>query len=1086
MTNDKRMNLTPQQQTAASAKASVAVIAGAGTGKTHMLAARYLHHITSHGLSPLQVVACTFTEKAAAELRHRIRQGMQTGSQFDGLQVRSELEAAFIGTIHGLAARICREHPAAAGVPPDFTVLDEIAPLGLGSTGKIWLVGQLDLALDSLPDEIYEKIPYSLLRQILAALLADPIAAEKALAVKVSADDMASKLRQQALEQLQREAGWRDAIETLGQFAGPVSDRREQARQDALNALQLLETDPPQALENLNSISLKGGSKKQWPDGGFQEISDAISTLKNISKKAVKYINLQPGAADEQMAQMLPVLRRAFELSRDLIAQAKRKARVLDFADLEVYARKALQNAEVREYYAQQWQAFLVDEFQDTNPVQGEILELLLDRETRDKNSAILTIVGDAKQSIYGFRRANVELFHQWQERIVAGGGEVVELATSFRTNTQLVQNVNSIFQPILGNLHQNLDANRSAPNAGPYIQAGAVSGDKGINAERCRQAEAQYIASQVKQWLSEPMLVHDKQGDEIRHIAPGDIAILSRTWDPLELYGEALASAGIPTVLASGGSLLDTREAKDALALLRFLADPADDIALVALLRSPFFALSDRILFQAVTKEDISWWQRIKASEIPELRHPVAVLGQLLAERHSEAPTRLLQIADRLTGYTAVIANMPGAARREADGRGFMDLLRQLQGGNYDIFTVVRQLEQLQAGEISVPRPPLEAKNAVALMTVHAAKGLEWPVVVVPDLARGSKNFSPPVYFDPNWGVGMQLSDEEGNDQKPVAYLWLENLRQSREAAEMRRVLYVALTRARDNILLTAAANKGGAFEGLLPGLLAAHIPIQPIPLTVDDLSPPCASLPEPPIPPSSPPLLGSVGSGLFELPVTALSEYDRCPKRFHYRFVEGHPGTGSGPAISQRVGTLVHFALERDVRSVEILSLFDLSLPREYVEEALSLCLRWDQLPIYQAYRQAKTERERHITLNIDGLQLVGVVDLLGPDFVLDFKTDADRSPHHHRFQLWAYAEATQRPQAHIAYLRHDYLYTFPADYFRDAGVEVKSLVKGILAGDYPPHSWPANCHTCPYAEICPECCSLGSEVQGEDLPF
>ncbi|WP_199246559.1 exodeoxyribonuclease V subunit beta [[Phormidium] sp. ETS-05] len=1086
MTKDKTMNLTPQQQKAATAKASVAVIAGAGTGKTHMLAARYLHHITNHGLSPLQIVACTFTEKAAAELRHRIRQGMQTGSQFYGSPLQSELEAAFIGTIHGLAARICSLHPAAAGVPPDFTVLDDIAPLGLGSTGKIWLAGQLDRALDSLPDEIYEQIPYSLLRETLAALLADPIAAEKALAVDVSAPEMASQLRQQALAQLQREEGWRDAVETLGQFAGAVSDRREQARQAALNALQLLETDPPQALAAIKNIDLKGGSKKQWPDGGFQEIKDAISTLREIVKPVLKQVNLQPGAADEQMAQMLPVLRRAFELSREFIAGAKRKARVLDFADLELSARKALQNADVRAYYAQQWQAFLVDEFQDTNPVQGEILELLLDRENRDKNPAILTIVGDAKQSIYGFRRAEVELFHQWQDRIVAGGGEVVELATSFRTNTQLVENVNSIFRPILGDLHQNLDANRAAPNAGPYIRAGVVGGDKGINVERCRQAEAQYIAGLVKQWLTEPMLVHDKQTDEIRAIAPGDIAILSRTWDPLELYSEALTSAGVSTMLASGGSLLKTREAKDALALLRFLADPADDIALVALLRSPFFALSDRTLFQAVTREDISWWQRIKASEIPEFRHPVAVLGQLLADRHSEAPTRLLQIADRLTGYTAVIANMPGAARREADWRGFMDLLRQLQGGNYDIFTVVRQLEQLQAGEISVPRPPLEAKNAVALMTVHAAKGLEWPVVVVPDLARGSKNSSPAVYFDPQWGVGMQLPDEEGNDQKPIAYLWLENLRQSREAAEMLRVLYVALTRARDNILLTAAGEKGGAFDKLLPGLLAAHIPIQPIPLTVDDLSPPCASLPEPPIPPSSPPLLGSVGSGLFELPVTALSEYDHCPKRFHYRFIEGHPGTGSGPAISQRVGTLVHFALERDIRTVENLSLFDLSLPRQYVEEALSLCLRWDKLPIYQGYRQAKTERERHITLNIDGLQLVGVVDLLGPDFVLDFKTDAELSPHHHRFQLWAYAAASDRPQAHIAYLRHDYLYTFPADYFRDAGVAVKSLVKGILAGDYPAHSWPANCHTCPYREICPECCSVGLDVEGENLAF
>ncbi len=1088
------MTLTSEQEKAAYSSGSVGVIAGAGTGKTYMLAERYFYHLTVDGFSPLEIVACTFTDKAAAELRSRIRAtvSQRLPERFDLL---AELEAAQISTLHSLATRICQEHPEAAGVPADFILLDELE-------GKIWVNEQLTLALAELPDDIYQDITYSQLADILPKLIADPIAAERAFDRAINPDSLIAEMQQSALSELLGNPQWQLATKTLRQFAGQEGDRIELARKTALQAVNSLKDNchPQAVLEDINNINLRGGSNKKWPDGGFTEIKEAIANLKKLAEKEIKRgrINLAIGESDRKLTAILPILKQAFMQVREFLTAAKRKARLLDFADLEVYALKALSHPEVQEYYGQRWQAFLVDEFQDTNPVQGEFLELLT-------SQAKLTIVGDAKQSIYGFRRADVAVFQSWCDRIQhdsgkkGKGGEIVELSTSFRTHEILIHQINQIFAPLLGNLHQNLTAVRTeAPDVNAdvntYLEAYTVAAGEAIDINRSRQAEGRHIAGMLKQMLDQKMPVYDKKTGGLRPVKPGDMAILSRTWDPLELYGEILASESIPVVLSGGGNLLDTREAKDAWALLKFLADPTDDIALVAVLRSPFFAISDRTLFtiinspENVEEKNFSWWEKIQQPGF--LEKPgfsvVKILKQLLGDRTVEPPTRLLQIADRLTGYTAVINNLPGAARREADWRGFMELVRQLETGNNDVFNVVRRLRQIAAADVKIPRLPLEAENAVALMTIHAAKGLEWPVVVVPDLTRTKPSYAPSVYFDPAWGVAVSLSNEAGEKEKPVLYVWLENLQKQREDAEALRLLYVAFTRSRDRLILTAASDKGGLLDLLRPGLNAANISVEKIPLTAEDLF-----APEPPLPPlpegKGSELIGFVGSGLFDLPVTALSEYIRCPKRFKFRYIDGHPGTGEGMAIAQKIGILVHKALENNIRNQETLSRFDSSLSPAQIQEVLSLVQAWDEYPDYAPYRQGNTTKETQITLKIGGITFNGVIDLLGDNFVLDYKTDQIIEPHHHRCQLWVYAAAMERPQAYIAYLRKPSLYTYPRDYFQAVGEELNQIVQKILQADYRPHAWPSNCRSCPYVEICEDAYQeIGDKMIENELHF
>jgi len=1069
------MSLTPKQEAAAYANGSVAVTAGAGTGKTHMLAERYLYHLRVHEFFPLEVVAVTFTDKAAAELRSRIRASV-TQHLPQRPDLLAELEAAQISTIHALATRICRQHPETAGVPFDFSVLDELE-------GVLWSTECLKAAMDTLPAYLYEQVPYSLMSDVLSILIKDPIAAERSLARGTENwPQLAMQLQQQAKSYLLNHPIWQQARLTLQTYVGKMSDRLEaEGRKIALQAIAALEQGeaPKAPLVAINKLKINVGSQKNWPAGALEIVKAAIKELRELVQTALKagLVTLEIGSADEQLAAMLPALREAFQLVRDYLTEAKRRAGVLDFADLEVCALRAMSDLQVQSYYRQRWRAFLVDEFQDTNPVQAELLEFLT-------SNTLLTIVGDAKQAIYGFRRADGSVFRTWCDRIKVAGGNEVVLDTSFRTHQTLVQQINRVFAPVLGTLHQDLAANRiNSPHPSPHLRVYAIQAEPGVNKPERLRAESQHIAELLKEMLDCKTLVHDKSTGNLRPLLPGDIAILSRTWEPLELYGEAIASLGIPVAEAGGGNLLATREAKDAWALLQFLANPEDDIALVAVLRSPFFAVSDRILFIFAQKQEskIAWWQRLQEEEIPELTRPVEVLGQLLQERVIEPPTRLLQIADRLTGYTAVIANLPGAARREADWRGFLRLVRQLEQGTSDVFGVVRRLKRLAAG-MDVPRLPLEAQNAVALMTIHAAKGLEWPVVVIPDLTRQMPNNAESVYFDPELGVALQLNgtpvaalgarsgklkDEEG-DQKPVLYVYLEQLRKQREEAEALRVLYVALTRARDHLILTAADETGGGLKRLQSGFNAAGIPLQLIPFNPESAQPPnlieSDLLPEPPCL-----LIDPVNSGLFELPVTALSEYACCPKRFLFRFVEGHPGMDRGIMTAQRIGSLVHLALKRDIRDVDTLASFDVGLERQFVAEAIALAQRFEQVPVFTPLRQASESREQPVTLTLGRLTFNGIVDLVGQDWVLDFKTNQEMSPQHHRFQLWAYAAATKRQTAHIAYLRHDHLQTFSASDLEATSQEAQMLVKGIWDGHYPAMPSHSNCRWCAYAEVC-----------------
>lgn len=1126
------MSLTEQQRRAVEATGSVAVTAGAGTGKTHMLTERYLHHLEAHGLRPLEIVAGTFTEAAAAELRGRVRARLRQLPQLGHLA--GELEAAQIGTLHSLAGRICREHPEAAGVPWDFAVQDEL-------NQRLWLERHLREALLALPEELASALPFDVLRDSLRALLADPYTARTALAADPRQwPELIEAQKQIACRRMTKLRQWREAVATLEANAGPVGDKLELQRREALEAVRRIEAGDfsTEVCTILDGLSKRPGSAKAWGDA-VALVKEACGVVRDCYRRFGRIFGLALGPADDRLRELLPPLAQAYRLVDAHLAEVKRKERLLDFSDLELHALRALQYAAVRGFYRSRWKAFLVDEFQDTNPVQAELLARLTgmplaaggryggDREAagtigpdastseRHRTAPRVTVVGDEKQSIYGFRRADIDVFRQVREAIDGAGGETIELSTSFRTHHELMAPLNAVFEPALAELHQPLAGARTdGPGDAPYLSVRLVVSEGRVLKQFRQRAEAHHIGELIAELIADGAPVFDKASRELRPVRPGDIAILARTWDTLSPYAEELAARGVPTIHAGGGDLLAQREVKDALALLRFLADPTDDLSLAAVLRSPFFALEDRRLVELAAEArgaGTSWWATLaqhrsgrqrdsdpfalaERNDDPGELSPASLgvaastLDALLTLRR-EAPSRLLRRADDLTGYTAVIGNMPGGQRRLADWRGFCDFVAQLERGQEDVFTVVRELRLLTGlSDVKVPRPGMEAGDAVSLMSVHNAKGLEWPIVVVPDVTAGTFARGSATLFEAAAGLAFEVEDDSGEKVEPALFSILDARRKAREAEEELRILYVALTRARDRIVLSGSHEKGGRLASLEEGLEAAGV--EPILIPFD----PAHAVPKTPRPENAAEqgerVLGGAGVGLFELPVTSLSTFAECPQRFYFEQILQHPGAGqatSGPewagstegdrheagtAVAARIGELTHRALQFAIEDEGELASLDPSLELEHVRSSLGFARAFRNSPVFAPLRDAIVRRE--LPLVIDGgeygsrLRLHGIADAVGVDFVLDYKTGA-RDRESHLLQVAVYARALGLERAFVAYLRDTELVGYSAAELDSAHSRLGEILRAIEAGAFEASPAYEKCRRCPFEPLC-----------------
>ena len=840
-----QMRVSPEQEPAVLARGrDVVVTAGAGTGKTTTLVARYLS-LLADGLPLRSVVAITFTRKAAREMRNRVRAAVQRytdGSDLPPDELRrwqrlyAELDAARIDTIHSLCTEILRTHPAEADVDPRFAVLEE---------GQAYILRKraLDEALAWAADDPQAVQWFALLgeqglRKSLDNLLRLRLDVQETLARQP--EDVVAYWREQAakrqhadLAALLTRPEWVESVAALRENeADSSSDPTEIQRRNALatvdGAVGPLE-EQLASLSHLHDINLSGGAARAWSRGADQvrEVKAALRTLRELWRSADP-TRWEFSALDEELGRAFPALRALFGFACARYAAFKRQVNSLDFDDLEQGALELLRrDPAVLAYWQEQVQALLVDEFQDTNGRQRDLLTLL------NGGCGRLFMVGDAKQSIYRFRGANVQVFREERQRVLDAGGVVVPLQVSYRAHRELMQGLNDLLRPVLGEAPDParpwvepfaaLKHHREEPGPGfepPHIELHLAVGTKSAGALE-RAAEA--LVARLMPWV-EGGKHQVCQGEGIRPLEYGDIAILCRASTSFPAYEDALERAGVPFLTVAGGGFYERPEIRDLLNALQALADPSDDLSLAGLLRSPALGLSDVDLYRLCQERQrargASLWDVLQSDKkrlvTPESQRAVRIIRELhgLVGRTSVAD--LLKAFLDATDYRAALIQ----AGQSRAARNVSKLLADAHASA--IVGVGAFLEYMgglrdAAAREGEARAPVQ--GAVQIMSVHQAKGLEFPVVVLGDVSSESHRRDD-VLVDPELGILLPRKDPEGT--LPTLYQMGKERENDKETAERDRLLYVAATRAREALIFSGCLNlKQGGLCGKLTGWL-------------------------------------------------------------------------------------------------------------------------------------------------------------------------------------------------------------------------------------------------------------------------
>ncbi len=843
------LQLNEFQLQAAAASGHLVVTAGAGSGKTRTLVGRYLALLEA-GAPLREIVAITFTDKAAREMRNRIRQTIADWLAQDPPQrafwesAFADLDAARIGTIHSLCAQILREHPVEAarlGIMPGSGVLEEGRAAVLRARAVEEALAWA--AQDEAASHLFRALAEFGLREAVSTLLEKRLDAGPAF--DTLRDDplqgWADALQSWLDEQLETPE-WQGVMDDLsGWRANDPNDEMEIARQAVLAHAQELDAargrrDFDAALAELAALraatSLKG-RKGNWPGDTLASVKDAMRALREYFDERLAPL-ADPGKParwilDEHVGGIIWLLRSAYQHALDFYAQARRAENALDFDDLEAGALALLQAAPPD---AQRIRAVLVDEFQDTNERQRRIVYALANFGTPQHTSSLF-VVGDSKQSIYRFRGADVTVFRRVQDDIARADGQVIPLDLTFRAHGALVETTNRLLAPILGQTGQPgrpyqvpfapLVAFRREPRPGlaaPFVELHLGLGQ---SAAEGRRAAADGLAARL-------LDLRARESVEWR-----DVALLFRASTSFPVYEDALERANIPFVTVAGRGFYERPEVRDLLNAMLAVADPSDDLALVGLLRSPAVGLSDAALYllrfapisgQPTSEGDLtpkrcSIWSVLNhpmlADIVPPDDLPRALRGrELVNTLHNlagRAPVAALlkQLLDQ-THYRAALQSIEGGARAQ---RNIDKLLADAHASELvsarEFAEYVQTLREVGARESEAPT---EAGSAVQLMTVHKAKGLEFPIVVIADAAHAGHRGSADILLDDQLGVAINLRDEQDNHPAIHRLAALRNA--ERDEAQDRRLLYVAATRAQEKLLVSAHTKilKGGTLS--------------------------------------------------------------------------------------------------------------------------------------------------------------------------------------------------------------------------------------------------------------------------------
>lgn len=816
------------------------VEAGAGTGKTTSLVGRVVN-LVSHGTTTLdKVAAITFTEAAAAELRDKIREKLDEAtapdSAFNDLERErcerglSDLDQAAFQTLHSFAGGLLRERPLDAGLPIAFQIADPIvSQLDFDRAWRDWL----DAALEK--DELQVPLTMALSLGLNLPRLREVAAAFHENYDLVERSDFADKADAGADAPVNPVAGELAAeAEELARLCGYArlgeDDALYQHTQGVIAAGRRLAGMNPTAAESyrlLRKIRLSCGRGRQgdWaadPQSGV----NACKLLKDRLKE------LQDAADDELDAarrrSLLLLLRELRQFALDYAAQRKTAGKA-EYNDLLIWARDLLRdNIPARDYFRGRFSHLLIDEVQDTDPIQAEIAMFLAESVApgtaaapRPQDWAAVTpepgklfVVGDPKQSIYRFRRADVRQMNRLRQRM---GGETLQLTQNFRSQRPVIAWVNQLFQQWMG---------QGSPEQARYVDLiprwdGAAGHPRkpGVwrlgesideNADVVRREGAEAIASLLSAIRDEGWQIRDPEaaGEQYRNAGFSDVCLLMPRRTSLRYLEQALDDANIPYRLEGSSLIFDTQEVRDLLNCLRAIDDPANQVAIAAALRSPAFGCSDIDLLALV--QNGGSFDYLAELPAAAAAGPAGQGLQELKEYHyarlEESPAYLMERFIRERQLMAAALEHP---RPRQQWRRYRFMINQSRafaaagGGSLREFLSWAEQQAAENARVTETPVPEEQEEAVRVMTVHGAKGLEFPIVILTGLDSGSPNRTETVLVDREQGqVEVRLGNRNEAFETP-GYAELQEREKQLGDDESVRLLYVAATRAKDHLVV-------------------------------------------------------------------------------------------------------------------------------------------------------------------------------------------------------------------------------------------------------------------------------------------
>ncbi len=855
MASDGQRLSAGQQGILADGASRILVAAGAGSGKTRLLVAYFLKALLEDGVPLDGLTAVTFTKKAAAELLSRIREALYEAGRPD---LARSLDAASIGTIHGLCSRLLRSNALAAGIDPAFRVLEAEAATLLREEvwAEIWSeaveqASETGLEVLARHRRTFEEelVPlYERLRSLGMERPAVRIAAfaypdiEHARAQLLAAVQGTLRAAREPVGRprtggadiclIEECLTWLTGPEcqiSIGKDAGSIVDAADSALNATGSAAEAAGSTTGAVDSSVGAAAALEATKGFFPSRRSKALQDQFEEVRSALtayRQSLAAVCLWP---------MLVVTNELLRRFHARYLERKRERGLLDFSDLELSARALVETcADVDTSLLGADSRLMVDEFQDTNRLQCSILDGL--------HPAASLMVGDERQSIYRFRGADVDVFMNRQHQLPQHPeeGAVHRLDVSYRARAEVLEFINRLFAGtgFFGPRHTALRCGRteeigSMANAAeetsrplsPAVEI--VCADRvddrghGGAAPSMQQAEAEAVAARVRRLVTE-------EGWQQR-----EVVVLLPALTQVDAYHQALSARNISTYVVRGKGYYSRDEISDLRCLLGVLVDPHDDLALLALLRSPLVGLSDDALFflgrEAKSTRTDSMWAVVRdrgclplpgCDQAERLSTAVSMLESLARSTGRPGLARLIDRAVTAFEYDLCLLAAPEGRRRFANVRKLMRLADEYETvEGPDLAGFVRLIDTI--GELSDDEgsaPTLaEDEDAVRVMTIHQAKGLEFPVVVLAGLGSdspGSRNGTYLIGHDGRMAVVLKDSKRTSYETCDLALGPAREIIEDeacREREEDVRLMYVAMTRAQERLFLVGARPSGG-----------------------------------------------------------------------------------------------------------------------------------------------------------------------------------------------------------------------------------------------------------------------------------